>query len=134
MLEEFKERIELFFNKPFNSVLETEVIEEIEEKVEENPQETESDSDITDDDLSILDIDLSIRAINAIYANYEMFLPDNTVVRNIRGIKLKHFKYITKRQLAKFRNIGAKTVHEIEEKLLEHGIEMPKQKIYFNNK
>lgn len=132
MLEEFKERIELFFNKPFYSVLETQVVEKMMDNVEEVPQEVESDLDTNEeeDDISILDIDLSVRAINAIYANYERFVPDNTIIRNRRGIKLKHFKHITRRQLANFRNIGAKTVQEIENKLLEHGIELPKHRFF----
>lgn len=132
MLEEFKERIELFFNKPFYSVLETQVIEKMMENIEEVSQEVESNSDIDEDedDISILDIDLSVRALNAIYANYERFVPDNTIIRNRRGIKLKHFKHITRRQLANFRNIGAKTVQEIENKLLEHGIELPKHRFF----
>lgn len=120
MLEEFKERIEFFFNKPFNSVLETE-----EELIKDT--QTESDSDEDENDISILNIGLSVRAINGIYGNYQQFIRDNTAIREIGAIKLKHLKHITKRQLFNFRNVGAKTVQEIEEKLLEHGIELPKR-------
>lgn len=129
MLEEFKERIELFFNKPFYSVLESEVVE-VNENLEEFSQEIEFNVDVDEDenDISILDIGLSTRAINGIYGNYEKFIPDNTVIRNMRGIKLNHFKHITKRQLGNFRNVGAKTVQEIETKLLEYGIELPKHR------
>lgn len=132
MLEEFKERIELFFNKPFNSVLKSQVVEEVIENVEEFSQEIEFNSDIDEDenDISILDIGLSTRAINGIYGNYEKFIPDNTVIRNRRGIKLNHFKHITKRQLGNFQNVGAKTVQEIETKLLEYGIELPKHRFF----
>lgn len=132
MLEEFKERIELFFNKPFNSVLKSQVVEEVIENAEEFSQEIEFNLDVDEDenDISILDIGLSTRAINGIYGNYEKFIPDNTVIRDRRGIKLKHFKHVTKRQLANFRNVGGKTVREIEDKLLEYGIELPKHRFF----
>lgn len=135
MLEEFKERIEFFFNKPFNSVLKSQVVEEAIENVEEFSQEIEFNLDIDEDenDISILDIGLSTRAINGIYGNYEKFIPDNTVIRNRRGIKLKHFKHITKRQLANFRNVGGKTVQEIEDKLLEYGVELSKNRFIKRN-
>ena len=134
MLEEFKERIEFFFNKPFNSVFKTKAKNETIHVIGNFSQETENEVKNEVDEIPIINLDLSRRAFNAIYGNYENFIPDVPYkIRRTDDLKIKHLRSITEKELSDFRNVGQGTVTEIIEKLSKYGVELSKNRFIKRN-
>lgn len=134
MLEEFKERIEFFFNKPFNSVFKTKAKNETIHVIRNFSQETENEVKNEVDEIPIINLDLSRRALNAIYGNYENFISDVPYKgRRKNDLKIKHLRSITEKELSNFRNVGKRTVTEIIEKLSEYGVELSKNRFIKRN-